>query len=166
MRNRAAPTAGGDDEDEDEDEADDETGDEANEKSAWLSSSPRSSRSKSDAPVAADDECAPPFFRQAVEDRLDEVLDIVFLLEDTRLLAQAGGAWFLVLERDGLDDADHGWAGSWIAIGRRHSRYARPSPCVDRRAQSCNSIRCPAAQCVRLLARQPTRIEWHRAGLP
>jgi hypothetical protein len=38
-----------------------------------------------------------------VEDRLDEVFQIVWLLEDPDLLAQAGGAGALTLERRGGD---------------------------------------------------------------
>ena len=59
------------------------------------------------APVAADDQNLASETLQRVENRLHEVLDIVRLLEDRHLLAQAGGARLLVGIRRGFDGADH-----------------------------------------------------------
>ena len=58
-----------------------------------------------EAPVAADHQGAALQAGLGVEDRLDEVLEIIRLLEDLDLLAQSGGAWTLSGERLGADDA-------------------------------------------------------------
>ena len=72
-----------------------------------------------EAPVAADHQrlAVAPF--QAVEDRLDEVLDIVLLLEDRHLLAQAGGAGLLVLIGRGRDRPCHRHAAVLLATSER-----------------------------------------------
>src|SRR5690606_42119813 len=45
--------------------------------------------------------------RHRVEDRLDEILDVVLLLEDRHLLAKAGGPWLLVCVRCCFYYLDH-----------------------------------------------------------
>ena len=72
------------------------------------------------AAVAADHERAAREALERIEHRLDEVLEIVRLLEHPDLLAQAGGARALVLERRGRDGG-HGHRK--ILRGRR-----RPGP--------------------------------------
>jgi hypothetical protein len=59
------------------------------------------------APVAADDQRLALVPLQAVEDRLDEVLHVVRLLEVRHLLAQARGAGLLIVVRSGRMGVDH-----------------------------------------------------------
>ena len=59
------------------------------------------------APVAADHQGLAVEAVERVEDRLDEVLDIMRLLEDRHLLAQARGAGLLVVEGFGRNLFDH-----------------------------------------------------------
>ncbi len=61
-----------------------------------------------EAAVAADDQCLALKSIERVEDRLDEVLSVVLLLEHRHLLAQAGCAGLLVAIGFGLDGPDHG----------------------------------------------------------
>ena len=58
-------------------------------------------------PVAAKDERLALKALERIENRLDEVFEIVRLLEDRDLLAQPRGAWPLVGERLGGDGPDH-----------------------------------------------------------
>ena len=71
------------------------------------------------APVAAEHQrlSVAPF--QAVEDRLHEVLDIVLLLENRHLLAQAGGSRLLVLVGRGRNRPCHRHAAVLLATSER-----------------------------------------------
>ena len=73
------------------------------------------------APVAADHQRLAGKAVERIEDRLDEILDVVRLLELRHFLAQAGGARLLVEIGLGFDDADHAGRPSRFALLRDFS---------------------------------------------
>ena len=82
------------------------------------------------APVAAGHQRLAGKAFERIEDRLDEVLDVVRLPEHRRLLAQARGAGLLVEIRRGGDGADHAGRPSrlccWASVaGRKRGRQWR-----------------------------------------
>ena len=86
------------------------------------------------AAVAADHQCLPRKTLERVEDRLDEVLRVVRLLEHRHLLAQSRGAGLLAFERLGGDGENHGLKPSRDCgkAGHRCRHCAprtRPAPC-------------------------------------
>ncbi len=87
------------------------------------------------AAVAADHQRLAGEVLQAVEDRLDEVLHVVRLLEVRNLLAQAGGAGLLVVVGLWSDTCRSCW--SLPAGGRRRGRRRRRRCGPRRRPPSC-----------------------------
>ena len=99
-----------------------------------------------EAAVAADDERRSGEAGQRIEDRLDEVLEIVRLLEHRDLLAQARRAGALVGEGGGRTGFD---VGHGSARGRPRAAATRERPTIARGAGATKSVADTAPPCRR-----------------